>query len=730
MSVALSNEVLVLVILGSVVCSLLLYCLLFLRNKTSKAVFARSVLDNTIKQICLLDDEGLFIHCNKNWEQFIQSVCCYTNAQPQKSLRSLFDLICQFDPKGSSEILKGFSELVAGKTDEFRSRYTVSFINETRQLEIRFKRLSKNRLILFQIDRTDNWIDENRYRAAIREADAMAMQLETNQRSLEMAIQGGRIGIWHWDVATGYLELSQDWYRLMGCPELALEASIESFRSLLHDDDKPQWSLEKIKAMPRSESFDCVFRVRRSDGKYVWVQALGSVNQYRQDGLPESVSGVLIDIDDRKKAELKDVSMARIIEDSLNEVYVIDAETLLFLEVNRGARENLGYNLEELRSMSPRQTTGGDKKELQCRILDLVGGKTDRIECEIVHVRKDGSTYPFLLTLQMAEYEQREVFVAIGTDLTKRNALESKLRQAQKLKSIGELSAGVAHEINTPLQCVGMNVQFLSETTKRVLGTLEEVNASLAQVESSEDTKIIKQTLSELLGNSETTLACHEIPQAIEDSSEAIGRVLKIIRAMKELSHPGEDKMVSCDLKHLIESTVAVAQNHWKNHAVLVMDLCPQLMPIECDPGTLSQVFVNLLVNASDAIEAQQTEEALTELGTITIKTKNLGNYIVIEVTDTGCGMNQETAKRIFDPFFTTKKIGAGTGQGMALCQQIITQQHRGNISVHSKLGEGTRIRIKIAAKIADRPQLEKSVKIDRSMSEAKRSEQLETFAY
>lgn len=673
--------------------------------------FAACVLNNLSKQVCFLDHQGKLIKSNSKWDQFAESVCQYTSLSAQKTFQSLFDLVSFIDDKGATEIKTGFTNLVNNEAEEFSSRYSVAFKHETRHMEIRIKKLPNERIIIFQSDRTDNWIDENRFRAAKREAAAMAMQLETNQRSLELAIQGGRLAIWHWDVATGYFDLSHDWYRLMGCPELALQSSIESLRSLLHEEDQEQWSFDRIMLLSHGESFDCQFRIRRPNGKYVWVQALGSVNQYREDGLPESLSGVLIDINDRKRAELKDMGMARIIEDSLNEVYVIDAERLVFLEVNRGARENLGYSLDELKEMSPEQTTGGNKEELQTMINTLVEGKTDRIECETVHVRKDGSSYPFLLTLQLAEYDQREVFVAIGTDITKRKELEQRLSQTNKLESIGQLAAGVAHEINTPLQCVGMNVRFLSETTNEVLSAFDKVHDCLKEIDSSEDATKTKLELADLLNNSETTLACQEIPQAIEDSSEAINRVLKIIHAMKELSHPGEDKMVSCDLNHLLESTVAVTQNRWKNHATLALDLCPELNLIECDSGTMNQVFVNLLVNASDAIESRNQEEEISDFGTITLRTENHGDYVVIEVEDNGCGMDKDTIRRVFEPFFTTKEIGAGTGQGLALCHQIVTQQHRGQISVHSEPSKGTRIRIKIAARVSDRPANETSQK-------------------
>ena len=263
-----------------------------------------------------------------------------------------------------------------------------------------------------------------------------------------------------------------------------------------------------------------------------------------------------------------------------------------------------------------------------------------------------------------------------------RLSLEVQLRQAQKLEAIGQLAAGIAHEINTPTQYIGDNARFLEGGFKDVFHYLDALEAALPGGEPPEPLRLLKD-------EADLAFLREEIPKAIEQSMEGIERVSRIVRAMKDFSHPGSDTPVDFDLNRIIESTVTVSRNEWKYVADLVMDLDPGLGPIQCFPNELSQVVLNLIVNAAHAI-ADRPQGDPSAKGTITVATARAGDQVEIRVRDTGTGIPVAVRDRIFDPFFTTKTVGRGTGQGLAIVHNAIVERHRGTVTFETELGTGT----------------------------------------
>ena len=185
-----------------------------------------------------------------------------------------------------------------------------------------------------------------------------------------------------------------------------------------------------------------------------------------------------------------------------------------------------------------------------------------------------------------------------------------------------------------------------------------------------------------------------EVPKALEALLEGIGRVARIVRAMKEFSHPGPIERMPVDLNHGIESTILVASHEWKYVAEISTDLDPDLPPVPCLAGELNQVILNLIVNAAHAIS--EVEKAPGAKGAIRISTRKDGEFAEIRVSDTGCGIPEAIQSRVFDPFFTTKPVGKGTGQGLALAYAVIVKKHKGTIRVESQPGRGTTFVIRL----------------------------------
>ena len=281
-------------------------------------------------------------------------------------------------------------------------------------------------------------------------------------------------------------------------------------------------------------------------------------------------------------------------------------------------------------------------------------------------------------------------YVSVARDVTEQAELEQQLAQAQKLESIGQLAAGIAHEINTPIQYVGDNTRFVKDAFDDVgvlFGKLKEFQTSSAG-------SVTNEVLSEALAAADVEYLQEEVPRALEQTLEGIGRVANIVRAMKEFSHPAQDK-TSVDLNAAIQSTLTVATNEWKYVADLQTDFDASLPLVVCLPGEFNQVILNMIVNASHAI-SDALGEASEEKGVITITTRNTDNWAEITISDSGSGMPEEVKARIFDPFYTTKEVGKGTGQGLAIAHDVVVSKHGGKIDVESKPGRGTTFTIRL----------------------------------
>ena len=277
----------------------------------------------------------------------------------------------------------------------------------------------------------------------------------------------------------------------------------------------------------------------------------------------------------------------------------------------------------------------------------------------------------------IAEMEARQEIEAAN------QAVMVELEQSRKMESIGRLAAGIAHEINTPIQFLGNNLEFLKKANLQVARLLEGYEAGRMHLppERLESLDLLAEELN-------LAFLKEEVPQAIVESLEGIQRVTKIVRAMKEFSHPGGSEKVSVDINECLVTTSTVARNEWKHVADLVLDLDPSVPIVQGLPAELNQAFLNLIVNASDAVAERM--EVDSRKGQITVSTRRHASGVEIRVTDNGTGIDPETQKKIFDPFFTTKKVGKGTGQGLTVCYQVIVNRHGGTIQCQSVPGAGT----------------------------------------
>lgn len=350
------------------------------------------------------------------------------------------------------------------------------------------------------------------------------------------------------------------------------------------------------------------------------------------------------------------------------------------------------------------------KADVQQGLLD---GKTVQFEEEVT--RPDGSTFWLGVSIRPL-YDRAGRFthaVAVGADITakrietrKKQELQDKLlaemkererigielQLAQKLESVGRLAAGIAHEINTPIQYVGDSVHFLRSAFDDLDKLFDGMNRAADMLPEGAQREAYRHELAELGKKHDLEYLRAEVPKAFTRTFDGVERVTNIVKAMKEFAHPDANEQNAVDLLHALETTLLVASNEYKYVAKVRTEFA-ELPHVVCNVGELNQVFLNLIVNAAHAIKDSGKD---SESGEIIIRAAAEGDLAVICVSDNGCGVPEENLSKLYDPFFTTKEVGRGTGQGLAISHAIVVDKHGGEISVSSEVGVGTQFTVKL----------------------------------
>ena len=404
------------------------------------------------------------------------------------------------------------------------------------------------------------------------------------------------------------------------------------------------------------------------------------------------------DITERRRAERELWLTKASLENASAGVFWMDPQAHI-VYANEAACRSLEYSREELISLSVLDIDPSFSAESWSKAWEECK-RRGSVTLESQHKSKQGRIFPVEITASYVEFDGQEYSFAFVRDVTERRELETQLRQAQKLEGIGQLAAGIAHEINTPTQFVSDNLTFLREAWKAIHELLELYRSETQKAAASMGNEATAALLAaERKLDLEFIVA--EAPHAIEQSLDGAQRVARIVRAMKEFSHPDSAEKTETDLNRAIESTITVARNEWKYVADLSTQFDPALPRVVCFPGDINQVILNLLVNAAHAIKERIKE---SEKGLIMVSTAVRGDFAEISVTDNGTGIPEAVRMRIFDPFFTTKEVGKGTGQGLTLAHTLIVKKHAGKIWFETEMGRGTTFFIRLPIKPSDQP--------------------------
>jgi PAS domain S-box-containing protein len=277
----------------------------------------------------------------------------------------------------------------------------------------------------------------------------------------------------------------------------------------------------------------------------------------------------------------------------------------------------------------------------------------------------------------------------IGADITDRIKFEAKLLQSHKMEAIGQLAAGIAHEINTPTQFVGDNTRFVQDAFSDFIEACNRYNELIEAAKCGPVSEKLIQSHEKRFVELDIDYLDEEVPLAIQQTLKGVDRITNIVQAMKIFAHPGGTAKEPIDINKEIEKTITITRNEWKYVARLKTDFDSSLPAVPCFRAEFNQVILNLIVNAAHAIEDLSGKNS-PEKGTITISTGRDGNWAEIRISDTGVGIPEAIRHRIFDLFFTTKAPGRGTGQGLAIAHSVIVEKHNGTINLETKEGQGT----------------------------------------
>ncbi|MGC4052285.1 MAG: PAS domain S-box protein [Paludibaculum sp.] len=309
------------------------------------------------------------------------------------------------------------------------------------------------------------------------------------------------------------------------------------------------------------------------------------------------------------------------------------------------------------------------------------------MSAETTMSRSDGALLPVLKSAHTVEFDNEIVRLETFMDLRDRKRLETELGHSRKLEAVGQLAAGVAHEINTPIQYVGDSVQFLKEAFDSFVQVLPKYRQLLSAPPDPEAAANLAAEIRRQEEEMDLDWLLNEIPTSFNRCLEGIERVARIVRAMKEFAHPDQREKKPADLNHAIQSTLTIARNEYKYVADIETHF-GDIPDVICHVSELNQVFLNLIVNAVHAIAGHLENTGLR--GAIGITTLRQGPNVRIDIEDTGGGIPDEIRDRVFDPFFTTKPVGKGTGQGLAIARSVVVDKHGGALTFKSNHGLGT----------------------------------------
>ena len=425
--------------------------------------------------------------------------------------------------------------------------------------------------------------------------------------------------------------------------------------------------------MVPEESLDCGYLQKKAD---VLLETLKQVN-YQNGMMLNWVNGAVIMVN--------------------REGTVVDANAAALVALGWEKEALIGKHLHE--TIHHSQDDGSEYPWDFCPLFAAIeDGSSHHVDGDVFW-QKDGASFSadFIVCPTRGESNEITGAVLIFRNLTEQRLKEASRIHSMKLESIGVLAAGIAHEINTPIQFIGSNLSFLQESFQDILQLLATYNKLKETLEAgSGDTAALLAEINRLEEDADVAYLEDEAPKAFDQTKAGVDRVTKLVLGLKGFAHSGDgESKRDADVNEIINNSLVVCQNAYKYVANLELDL-GELPAIKIYPGDIGQVVINLVVNAAHAIGDKREKDKDSEMGQICIRSFCENKWVTIAVSDSGGGIPEGVRQRIFDPFFTTKDIGHGSGQGLAITRNIVYDKHHGEIGLESTVGKGSTFFIRL----------------------------------
>jgi len=653
--------------------------------------FFQTVLDSVEARICILDTEGEIVERNAKWKEWNHHQATKDFEVGDNYIEKWNDNFVE-NSELASQVASAISDICKGVKNTFKSEYQLKSNGSPEWYQIVVTPMcnhSHGAAVVMHLSITERILVERRMQQQKVEADKLALVAKYTDNAV-MILGSDTLIEW---VNEGFSRVTE-----FEADEVRGTYLCDFLNWKMGDAE----TIAQIKSSIFSRhGFRSEHLVRKKSGIPYWA-SIESQPIYDSSGKVTKFIVIETDISVRKESESEMRQLNQILEErtavldaileSVSEGIVAADSDGIVLCFNKSAEEILGKSSK--RSISLNQwakeyglcEVGGNQMLTvdETPLSAAMRGETV-INRELIVKKDDKDT---LIAVNATPLSSGGVVGGVMTfrDMSDYKLLQAQLGQAQKLESIGQLAAGISHEINTPMQFIGDNIESLDQWFSELFELIDHLENSGQP----EDFGAGRQNeIDTLMDRYRISTMQDLVRDSIRDCKEGFDRVHSITKAMKEFSHPGKALRESADINRLVTSATTITRNRWKYSAKLELDLAEEISPLYCQIAEINQVLLNLVVNASDAI-VEKNGESAAELGKISIRTFEEPDWICIEVHDTGCGIPDELRRRIFDPFFTTKDVGKGTGQGLAICHDVVVTKHGGQIEITSEPGEST----------------------------------------
>jgi PAS domain S-box-containing protein len=497
---------------------------------------------------------------------------------------------------------------------------------------------------------------------------------------LDLLFEATNDGVVDWDLVDQQTRYNDRWRFMLGWDEEDFSLTPDTWRELIHADERVKVETAIVDHLEQAWPFVQTVRMRHRSLGWRWILLRGTA---RRDGQGTPIRMVIIfaDIDERVRAETQLRALLEAIPDTILRVSV-DGTVLAAKE---GARlEDAALDDRVISHGIYDAIVASENGSKVLAAIKSAGGSSEAVLIPC-HLHYNGAESDYDIRIVRSGMDEA---VCIVRNVTMERIAEEQLSRGRKLEAIGQLAAGLAHEINTPLQYIGDNLHFVRDSLPPLLELVgdyhnvvctapqipPDTRESIARKEDDIDLPYIRESLADALGS----------------ALEGLGQIARIVRAMKTFEDVGRQPHARVDLNSIVENATVVGTHAWSRVAEVSMQLEPTLPLVPCIAGEIAQVVLNLVSNAAQAVADKVGNSG--RKGRITIETRRGAgdDSVEIRVVDDGVGIPEAIRARLFDPFFTTRPVGQGRGQGLAQVHSAVVGLHGGGVRFNSRVGEGT----------------------------------------